>query len=132
ATVSETSRRAGLTSSIQQRASDELHEKLKVNLSDQGAEMLRIVRKLTEQLEGEYVRVSRGLDERVDTIRSAAVESLEKQVNVMKQDLDKLTRSFQHELTDLNIQADELEEAGKAAAVFVMAYRSSLLSLDSE
>lgn len=131
-TISETSRRTGLTSSIQQRASDELKEKLKANLSDQGQEILRLVSKVTEQLEQEYVRASRSLDDRVDTIRASAVESLEKQVHSMKLDLDKINRSFQHELSDLSMQADELEEAGKAAAVFVMAYRSSILSLDSE
>jgi hypothetical protein len=131
-TISETSRRAGLTSSIQQRAADELKEKLRVNLNDQGSEILRMVRKLSEQLESEYVRASRSLDDRVDTIKSSAVESLEKQVHAMKLELDKITRGFQHELRDLAAQADELEEAGKAAAVFVMAYRSSLLSLDSD
>lgn len=132
ASISETSCRSGRTSSMEQRTAEELQEKLRNNLTAQGAEILRAVRKLTEQLETEYVRASRSLDDRVDTIKSSATESLEKQVHAMKSELDKITRSFQHELSDLSTQADELEEAGKAAAVFVMAYRSSLLSLDSE
>ncbi|GEM_PF-3333193 len=130
--VSEAARRATGTTSSRQRTADELKEKLKNNLASQGEEVLRLVRKTASQVESEYVRASRRFDDRVEASRASAVDGLDKQVQALKLELDKINRTYQQELAELMTQADELEEAGKAAAVTIMAYRSAMLSLDGQ
>ena len=50
----------------------------------------------------------------------------------MKSELDRISRSFNTELSQLNADLPQIEEAGIAAAMAVTAYRDARLSFGSE
>jgi len=131
-TLSETARRGGTASGLEQRTASALQEKLTAQLNARGADILKVFRKLSEQLQVEYARSTQGLDERIDHLKVGAIESLERQVHLTKGELEKILRGYQTELSELEINAAQIEEAGKAAAVTVMAFRSAMLSLESD
>lgn len=112
------------------QSSTELKDVLHARLQARGTEVVKAFRRMVEQLESEYARAGSVSHERLDTIRMQAVESLEKQMRVMTGELDRITRSFNTELSELNSQLPQIEDAGKAASLAVMAYRSAMLSLE--
>lgn len=132
ATVSETSRRANTASTVQQRVSADLMEKLNAHLNARGAEILRSLSRLSDQMESDYAKSSQGMSERIHEIQQLSADAYSKQVQSLKSEADKTSRSFQSQLRDFESQLAQIEEAGKAAAVTVMAYRSALLSLGGE
>ncbi len=131
-TVSETLRRSGVSSSIHQRASKDLLDKLKSQLAVRSAEILAQLEKLSQQLEVEYARSSQGTEERIDLICSAALDSVDKQIYLMKNELKKISKVFQDELDELETHVVDIEIAGKKAAETVMTYRSAILSLGGD
>ena len=64
-----------------------------------------------------------------DAIRTAATEALDKQLRTMKSELERISRNFKSELTDLHNELPKIEERGRAAAMTVQAYRSTMLSV---
>lgn len=50
----------------------------------------------------------------------------------MRADLERITRNFHSELSDLNLKLPVIEESGRAAALAVMAYKSAMLSLGND
>src|SRR5262249_7367203 len=97
-TVSETLRRSGVSSSMHQRAAKDLLDKLKSQLAVRGSEILAQLEKLSQLLEIEYARSSQGTEERIDMISSSALDSLDKQLYMMKNELKKISKVFQDEL----------------------------------
>lgn len=110
----------------------EMREQLRQRLQARGKDILKTFQRQVEQLESEYARMSGGSHERVDSIRTAAVEMLDKQVRITKTELERISRNFKSELSDVNGQLPEVEERGRAAAMSVQAYRSTMLSFSND
>lgn len=116
-------------SSVQyaQELRDALNSKLQARSKEIGKAMQRQV----DQFESEYARYSSSSNERIDSIRTAAIESIDKQAKIMSGELERILRSFHAEMQELNQELPQIEEAGRAAALAVMAYRAGArLSLD--
>ncbi|CAN5429999.1 hypothetical protein BH11CYA1_BH11CYA1_19450 [soil metagenome] len=113
-------------------ANPEVIEKLNSRLRAHGAEIIKTFRRQVEQTETEFARSSAGSNERIESIRLSSVESLEKQVRIMRSDLERITRNFHNELSELNLKTPVIEESGRAAALAVMAYKSAMLSLEND
>jgi hypothetical protein len=106
---------------------DMLNSKLQARAKDVGKALQRQV----DQFESEYTRYSSSSNERIDSIRTAAIESIEKQAKIMAGELERILRSFNTEMQELQQELPQIEEAGRAAALAVMAYRAGArLSLD--
>lgn len=114
------------------QADDEFRKNLDTQLKVRGNELVKSIKKQVEQLEGEFKRSSSGSTERIESIRLQTVESLEKQVRIIRSELDRISKSFKSELTQLSTALPEIEERGKVAAMSVSAYLSSMLTLDSD
>ncbi len=123
---------ARLTGGSDGLAAHELRELLHARLQARGAEVLKSFQRTVDQLESEYARTSGGSSERLETVRTAATESLDKQLRLMKNELERISRSFSSELSELNLQVPQIEEAGRAAALAVMAYRSAMLQFERD
>jgi hypothetical protein len=113
-------------------ANPEVIDKLNNRLRSHGAEVIKTFRRQVEQTETEFARSSAGSNERIESIRLSSVESLEKQVRIMRSDLERITRNFHNELSELNLKTPIIEESGRAAALAVMAYKSAMLSLEND
>lgn len=114
------------------QADEEFRKNLDTQLKVRGNELVKSIKKQVEQLEGEFKRSSGGSTERIESIRLQTVESLEKQVRIIRSELDRISKSFKSELTQLSTALPEIEERGKVAAMSVSAYLSSMLTLDSD
>lgn len=110
----------------------ELREQLHVRLQEGGKDILRLFQRQIDQLESEYARMSTSSHERVETVRGSTIEALDKQVRTMKSELERIQRIFKAELTDLNAELPKIEERGRAAAMAVYAYRSTMLSFSGD
>ena len=110
----------------------ELREQLHTRLQDGGKEILRQFQRQVEQMEFEFSRLSTGSHERIETVRGSTVETLDKQVRIMRTELERITRIFNTELADLNAELPKIEERGRAAAMAVYAYRSTMLSFSGD
>jgi uncharacterized protein YukE len=118
-----------LASGSMTQPSAELREQLHARLQARGKDILKTFQRQVEQLEAEYIRQSGSSHERVDAIRTAATETLDKQLRTMKSELERISRNFKSELTDLHNELPKIEERGRAAAMTVQAYRSTMLSV---
>jgi len=107
---------------------NKLHGRLKAH----GAEIVKTFRRQVEQTETEFTRSTQGSNERIESIRSSSVESLEKQVKSMRTDLERITRNFHNEVSELGLKVPVIEETGRAAALAVMTYKSAMLSLEND
>lgn len=114
------------------QADEEFRKNLDTQLKVRGNELVKSIRKQVDQLESEFKRSSGGSTERIESIRLQTVESLEKQVRIIRSELDRISKSFKSELTQLSTALPEIEERGKVAAMSVSAYLSSMLTLDSD
>lgn len=121
-----------MASSNRTPASPEALEKLNSRLRAHGAELVKTFKRQVEQTEADFIRSSASSNERIESIRLSAVEALEKQVRVMRSDLDRINRNFHNELSELSFKLPVIEESGRAAALAVMAYRSAMLSLEND
>jgi len=110
----------------------ELREQLHARLQDAGKDILKLFQRQVEQMESEYSRLSTGSHERIETIRATTLEMLDKQVRTMKSELDRISRIFNTELADLNTELPKIEERGRAAAMAVYAYRSTMLTFSGD
>lgn len=113
-------------------ASPEALDKMNSRLRAHGSELVKTFKRQVEQTEADFVRSAASSNERIESIRLSAVEALEKQVRVMRSDLDRITRNFHNELSELSFKLPMIEESGRAAALAVMAYRSAMLSLEND
>lgn len=113
-------------------AGPEVLEKLHNRLKTHGAEIIKTFKQQVEQTEQDFARSSQGSNERIESIRQSSVEALEKQVRIMRTDLERITRNFHTELSDLNLKLPMIEESGRAAALAVMTYKSAMLSLEND
>ncbi len=113
-------------------ADAEVISKLHGRLKTHGGEIVKTFRRQVEQTEAEFTRSTQGSNERIESIRSSSVESLEKQVKSMRTDLERITRNFHNEVSELGLKVPVIEETGRAAALAVMTYKSAALSLDNE
>jgi uncharacterized protein YukE len=109
--------------------SAELREQLHARLQARGKDILKTFQRQVEQLESEYVRQSSSSHERVEAIKTAATEVLDKQLRTMRSELERIARNFKSEMTDLHNELPKIEERGRAAAMTVQAYRSTMLSV---
>lgn len=129
AAVAEEARLPGGTDGL---AAHELKELMSARLQARGKEVLKSFQRTVDQLESEYQRTSSGSSERIEAVKSSATESLDKQLRMMKNELERINRSFTSELSELNTQLPQIEEAGRAAALAVMAYRSAMLQFERD
>ena len=53
-------------------------------------------------------------------------------MRMMRTDLERITRNFHTELSDLSLKLPVIEESGRAAALAVMTYKSAMLSLEND
>ncbi|MBK7837276.1 MAG: hypothetical protein IPJ49_06255 [Candidatus Obscuribacter sp.] len=113
-------------------AGPEVLDKLSHRLKSHGAELVKTFKTQVEQTEQDFARSAQGSNERIESIRQSSVEALEKQVRIMRADLERITRNFHSELSDLNLKLPVIEESGRAAALAVMAYKSAMLSLGND
>ena len=61
-----------------------------------------------------------------------AIESLEKQVRIIRSELERINKTFHSELSHLSTELPEIEERGHVAAMSVSAYLASMLTLESD
>ncbi len=113
-------------------AGPEVLEKLSSRLKAHGAELVKTFKTQVEQTEQDFARSSQGSNERIESIRQSSVDALEKQVRMMRTDLERITRNFHTELSDLSLKLPVIEESGRAAALAVMTYKSAMLSLEND
>lgn len=113
-------------------ADAEVISKLHGRLKTHGGEIVKTFRRQVEQTEAEFSRSTQGSNERIESIRSSSVESLEKQVKSMRTDLERITRNFHNEMSELGLKVPIIEETGRAAALAVMTYKSAALSLEND
>lgn len=114
------------------KSSHELKELLRSRLKVRGKEIVEALRQQAEQIESEYTRSAASCNERLETIRAAAIDALDKQLRSTQLELERIMRGFGHELSELNSQLPQIESAGHAASLAVMAYRSAMLSFGSD
>lgn len=131
-TILEEARLSSAPSARRLQSNHELREKLHLRLQSRGNEIVKTFKRQVEQVEAEFARSTATSHDRIESIRNQAVESMEKQVRVMRTDLDRTHRNFNNELSELALQLPQIEEAGRAAALAVMAYRSAMLSEDND
>lgn len=117
---------------ISLQRSHELRELLNARLQARGKEILVAFKRQVEQLESEYMRLCTGSHERLESTRMTTVESLDKQVRIMKNEVERISRYFSNELADLNCELPKIEEAGRVAALAVKTYRSAMLSFSGD
>jgi len=110
----------------------ELKELLNTRLQARGKELLKSFQRQVDQLESEFARTSGGSNDRLEGIRTMSTESLDKQLRMMKTELDRIAKSFATELNALNSQLPQIEEAGRAAAMAVVAYKSAMLQFERD
>ncbi|MBC7998823.1 MAG: hypothetical protein IAF58_12815 [Leptolyngbya sp.] len=121
-----------VTSGSKPQSTNELRTLLSSRLQARGDEVIKSFQRHVEQIESEYSRSSQGYHDRIESIKTNAVESLEKQLRTMNQELERVNRNFKNGMSDLNIELPQIEERGKAAALAVKAYRSAMLSLEGD
>jgi hypothetical protein len=129
------SKEASLNTSVgiyHSKASHELKELLRSRLKIRGKEIVEALRQQTDLIESEYTRSAASCNERLETIRAAAIDALDKQLRSTQLELERIMRGFGHELSELNSQLPQIESAGHAASLAVMAYRSAMLSFGSD
>ncbi len=114
------------------QSTEEIKQKLRSQLKVRGGELVKTYRRQVDQMENDFARASATSYERIDSIRLQAVESLEKQVRIIRSELDRVEKSFKVELSQLSIELPEIEERGRVAAMSVSAYMTSMLTLDSD
>ncbi|MCA9800652.1 MAG: hypothetical protein KC777_01635 [Cyanobacteria bacterium HKST-UBA02] len=114
------------------RSREELCQRLETELKARGGELVKSIRKQVEQLEDDFRRASSSSSERVDSIRLQTIESLEKQVRIIRSELDRINKSFRSDLAQISSELPEIEERGRVAAMSVAAYRASMLDLESD
>lgn len=119
-------------SGVSGQSTDEIKQKLRSQLKVRGGELVKTYRRQVDQMENDFARASATSYERIDSIRLQAVESLEKQVRIIRSELDRVEKSFKVELSQLSIELPEIEERGRVAAMSVSAYMTSMLTLDSD
>jgi hypothetical protein len=110
----------------------ELKELMHTRLQARAKEIGKALQRQVEQIEAEYARYSGSSNERLESIRTSAVESLDKQNKVLKSELDRVMRGFTSEVNELQSELPQIEEAGRAASLAVMAYRDARLSFGSD
>jgi hypothetical protein len=120
------------TSSYRYQTSHELRDLLHARLTARSTEIVKAFKRQVEQLDSEYVRISSSSQEKIDTIRSTALDGLDKQVRSMNIEVERVLRGFRNELNELTEELPQIEDAGRAAALAVMAYQSAMLSFGSE
>lgn len=118
--------------SVLMQTAPELRELLEARLNSRGKEIIKSMQRQVEQVESEYLRYSASSTERLEAIKSASVESLEKQLRIMTNELDRISRNFNGELAGLTNELPQIEEAGVAAAMAVTTYRAARLSFGNE
>ncbi|MCC7531538.1 MAG: hypothetical protein IT342_23750 [Candidatus Melainabacteria bacterium] len=121
-----------LASGTKPQATSELRTLLASRLQARGDEVIKSFQRHVEQIESEYSRSSAGYHDRIENIKNNAVEAMEKQVKMMNQEMDRVTRNFNNGMSDLNIELPQISERGQAAALAVKAYRSAMLSLEGD
>lgn len=121
-----------LASGGSSQSTDEIKQKLRSQLKIRGGELVKTYRRQVDQMEGDFARASASSYERIDSIRLQAVESLEKQVRIIRSELDRIEKSFKIELSQLSIELPEIEERGRVAAMSVSAYLASSLTLETD
>jgi hypothetical protein len=114
------------------QSTEEIKQKLKSQLKIRGSELVKTYRRQVDQMENDFARASTTSYERIDSIRLQTVESLEKQVRIIRSELDRIEKSFKIELSQLSIELPEIEERGRVAAMSVQAYLESSLTLDTD
>jgi F0F1-type ATP synthase membrane subunit b/b' len=107
---------------------NKLHGRLKAH----GSEIVKTFRRQVEQTESEFARSTQGSNERIESIRTSSVESLEKQVKSMRTDLERITRHFHNEVSELGLKLPVIEESGRAAALAVLTYKSAMLNIEND
>lgn len=117
---------------VADRVREELEKKLDSQIKVRGNELIKSMRKQVDQLEGDFRRQNMNSTEQIDSIRMQSIESLEKQVKLIRSELDRINKSFNSELSHLGTELPEIEERGHVAAMSVSAYLASMLSLESD
>ena len=112
--------------------SQELKELMHTRLQARAKEIGKALQRQVDQIEAEYARYSGSSNERLESIRTSAVESLDKQNKVLKSELERVMRGFTSEANELESELPQIEEAGRAASLAVMAYRDARLSFGSD
>lgn len=111
---------------------EETRQKLRSQLKVRGGEVVKTYRRQIEQVEGDFARASASSYERIDSIRLQTVESLEKQVRIIRSELERINKLVKAELSQVAIELPEIEERGRVAAMSVQAFQSSMLTLEGD
>lgn len=114
------------------QSSHEVTELLHAQLQARTNEITKSLRRQVEQIEAEYVRYSNGSTERLEAIKAAALESLDKQLRIMRGELARVSLTFNNELAKIHDELPAIEKEGKAAALLVMTYKNARLSFGGE
>ena len=110
----------------------EARELLRARLQVDGAEILKSFQRQADQLASEYSRTMSGSNERLDTIRASTTDALYRQSRKLRNELERVSREFNNDLTELSNQLPQIEEAGRAAAMAIMTYRSATLEFEHD
>jgi vacuolar-type H+-ATPase subunit H len=120
------------TSAYRSQTSHELRDLLHARLKARSTEIVKSFKRQVEQFDLEYGRISSSSQETVDAIRATALDGLDKQVRSMNLEAERVLRSFRNELIEVNTELPQIEDAGKAAALAIMAFKSAMLSFGNE
>ncbi len=120
------------TTSYRWQASHELRDLLQARLTARSNEIVKAFTRQVEQLDSEYIRINSTSQEKIDTIKSTAFDGLDKQVRNVKIETERILKGFRNEVQEMDRELPQIEDAGKAAALAVMAYQSAMLSFGSD
>lgn len=120
------------SSAMSAQSVEETRQKLRSQLKLRGGEVVKTYRRQIEQVEGDFARASASSYERIDSIRLQTVESLEKQVRIIRSELERINKLVKAELSQVAIELPEIEERGRVAAMSVQAYQTSMLTLEGD
>jgi hypothetical protein len=132
AAVAQESRLPAGASAYRSQATHELRDVLHARLKARGTEIVKAFRRQVEQIDHEYSRLSSESQERVESLRASTLETMDKQARTVQMEIERTLRGFKTAMASENTRLPEIEDAGRAAALAVMAYRSAMLSFGSD
>ncbi|MBY0358391.1 MAG: hypothetical protein K2W82_10360 [Candidatus Obscuribacterales bacterium] len=92
-----------------------------------GSKVLENVAAAAAQIEADFQRYAEACEHKVETIKSHACESLERETKLMKKELERNELDFEKQVVDLEMQISRIEKVGLDAAHIVKTIKKANL-----
>jgi hypothetical protein len=112
------------------QSTEEYRSRIEASLGAHSGQVVDAAQALVTQLEADLGRSSEFLNERIETIKSEAIDHFREQVKTVETEADRVTKEFRRGLSKFETSIKEIDDAGQASAVTVTAYLGTVLSLE--